>query len=201
MGDDRITSMVSFKDRLSALRRGTPDPQEGGHGYNGRRPLLVPLDPKRSKSDHININSAPLEFLHYNGMLAISKDYYDAARIRFESGFRFRSLVEGSQISGLKSQSFDSAGGGGGDGSRPVSDHKIDCILKLNGLHKDVPIRYFQTAEAVCFRDEWIWHDKTPKQQHKVLERVRKAMDYIAVHLGYITGDRFNSTWEPPHSS
>lgn len=189
--------------RVNALRFGGVDPELGigGAGFDGNRPVIFALKPGHSKTDYINVNAAPLEFLIGMGLLAKRSDYPHAASIRRSVGENIRDVIHGSQVSGLKSQNFESTGGGSNNaGAKPLSEYKTACIQELVWLRGKVPTRYFRLLEDVCYRDRWIWREKSAGKHDAVIESIQRAMDRVALEYRYITAKTYRDRWQkrPP---
>ncbi len=141
-----------------------------------------------------NVSCAPLEWLFSYGKLETHLDPEGTHQVRLKSGLAFRSVYEGAQVSPLKAFEFDpmSGIGGSGGGGRPVSDHKIDCIMMLGKLKQ---LRGFKLLERVLIDGEWIWDKLERFERDRVIERVHRALDDVAVAFKLMDEKAFRRRW------
>lgn len=147
----------------------------------------------------VDMNAAPLEFLYGKGLLQTPRDVHGTAYRRLSAGLRFRSLIEGAEICGLRTASFDGAGGGSPTGLQP-GEYKMECIRFLSVMRGPedaggMPADLLSLLEGVVYFDRWTWEGRKGKQRAMMLDEIRKALDRVSVPLRLMTTSGFDQRW------
>ncbi|MBW8285063.1 MAG: hypothetical protein K0M55_15840 [Rhizobium sp.] len=147
----------------------------------------------------VDTSAAPLEFLYAKGLLQTRDDVHGSAYRRLSAGLRFRSLLEGAEIQGLRSASFDGAGGGSPSGLQP-GEYKMECIRFLSVMRGPesaggMPADLLTLLEDMVYFDRWTWEDRKGKQRAMMLDEIRKALDRVSVPLKLMTRSAFDQRW------
>lgn len=153
----------------------------------------------------LNAKASPIEFLVSNGEMELGEDEDGMGGVRFHTAIRFRDLVNGAQIKGLKSANLDGVGGGG---SAPIDimAYQVDCRKILRRLREIVREEWvYRMLEAVVVMDEWLdlWpegrsSDKRGvkrKQRMKTIIALHYGLDIAAKALGYMNKEAFIQRW------
>lgn len=147
----------------------------------------------------VDMNAAPLEFLYGKGLLQTPKDVHGTAYRRLSAGLRFRSLIEGAEICGLRTASFDGAGGVRSIGLQP-GEYKMECIRFLSVMRGPedaggMPAHLLTLLEQLVYRDRWVWENLRGKERTIMFDEIRKALDRASVPLRLMTRSAFDQRW------
>ncbi|NML73083.1 hypothetical protein HHL25_02980 [Rhizobium sp. S-51] len=150
----------------------------------------------------VDTNAAPLEFLYTKGLLQTRNDAHGSAYRRLSAGLRFRNLLEGSEICGLRAASFEGAGGGSSTGLQP-GEYKMECIRFLSVMRGPesaggMPADLLSLLEDVVYFDRWTWEGRKGKQRDIMFDEIRKALDRVSVPLRLMTRSGFDQRWHRP---
>lgn len=144
----------------------------------------------------VNINSGPFEWLRETRRLSTREDAAGAEMMRIAAGERFRTAVEGAQVSPIRSADLE-ATPSGGFGSRRVADHKFDCMKKIQRWRDQMDgTDLFDLLHAVIIRDDFgaiLDGDKMLKPN--AVQGVRVGLDLVALDLDMITARAFRARW------
>lgn len=157
----------------------------------------------------LNAQASPLEFLVSNGELELGEDEDGMGGVRFHTAIRFRDLVQGAQVKGLKSANLEGTGGGG-FGPTDIVSYQVDCRKILQRVRNAVGEDWLcQMLEAVVVMDEWLdlWPEsrKTDKRGIKRKQRLKTilalhyGLDAVGRSLGYMNEAAFKQRW--PHGA
>ncbi|CCF19113.1 protein of unknown function [Pseudorhizobium banfieldiae] len=154
----------------------------------------------------LNASSSPVEYLVSRGELELEGDDAGMGGMRFHTALRFRDLVNGAQVKGLKSPSLEGTGGGGGVAT-DIRGYQLDCINLIGKIRKGMPEPWiYPMMEAVVFMDEWldlgperesraVKRETLAKRRLKTLHALHYALDRTGVVLGYMAEDDFMQRW------
>lgn len=168
-----------------------PLPRAGRDGHE----IKMHMRDQKNTID-ININSGPFEWLRETRRLATREDAAGAEMMRVAAGERFRTAVEGAQVSPMQSVDLE-ATPSGGFGSRRVADHKFDCMKKIQRWRDQMDgTAIFDLLHAVIIRDEFsaILGDGKRVKPNAV-EGIRVGLDIVALDLDMITARAFRARW------
>lgn len=141
------------------------------------------------------VEANPLEYLYNQKMLSdkaeeegMTKDRSNNAMRRYEAGVRLRSMLESIYGSGIKSQDFESAGGGGGAG---VVIHAVvaENIQNVESIRSLMQAEWFHMLESVLLRGLFVWQIPSAKGSELVLAEIRSALDKVSLFLGTMPTD------------
>lgn len=142
------------------------------------------------------VNATPLEFLYGEKMLSEKdeeegkgQDRSNNAMRRYEAGVRLRSMMESIYGSGVKSQDFESAGGGGGTG---VVIHAVvaENMQNVESIRSLMPAEWFKMLESVLLYGVFVWQIPNEKGEEGILADVRSALDRVSLFLGTMPTDQ-----------
>lgn len=158
-------------------------------------PVKMRLRDRASTVD-MNINSGPFEWLRETGRLATRGDADGAAMVRVAAGEKFRSAVEGSQVSPMRSVDL-AATPSGGFGLRHIGDHKFDCMKRIQRWRDQMDgANVFGLLQSVIIMDDFSAILDDDKQlKPNAIEGVRVGLDIIALDLGMVTARAFRARW------
>lgn len=151
--------------------------------------------------------SSPLEFLASRGELESDLDQVGMGGARFHTALRFRDLMEGAQVKGLKSPSLEGNGGGGGTSAGDIRSYQLDCIKILKRLKDKIAAAWaFDLVEGIVWRDDWFdLHPEATASQRRQRAMLRDrtatvtalhfALDSAGVVLHYIPEEDFKQRW------
>lgn len=143
------------------------------------------------------VEASPLEYLYNEKMLSNAKEKAEErenkekannAMRRYEAGVRLRSMLESIYGSGVKSQDFESAGGGGGAG---VVIHAVvaENIKNVNSIRSLMPNEWFNMLESMLLKGLFVWQIPSAKGAEIVLDEIRGALDKVSLFLGTMPAD------------
>lgn len=113
----------------------------------------------------------------------------DDGKMRREWARRFRDIVDGSQITPLRSPDFGGLAGGS-FGSKTPPDHAIDCGRKVGEIQQRIPALMFKLLTVVFIEDKFVWE----KDKAAFLE-IRMALDYVGWCLGELKEEDLARRW------
>lgn len=166
------------------------------NGVSGRdgRPATVEFIDRHTRAIAINSSAAPLEWLASVGELEGRNEAAGTGTVRLNAGLRLREEIVGAEISALKSQNLQSSGGGGQ--GRPVSDYKLDCIHSITMVQERVPAKLYAVLVELVYRDRWLWEGMSKKRRRRMIERIRRGLDKVAVCYGYMSMREVTDRWK-----
>jgi hypothetical protein len=160
-------------------------------GRDGRPREVLPID--RRNAVVIDIAAAPLEWLAAKGKLETNRDEPGHGLMRFTVAQHIRRIVEGAQISGLKSVGLERVSVS--TAGRPLPDYKLDCMTAVGRLRRALPDRLFGLLVAIVADDRWLWQGKRRNVQRRIILTLHMAIDAAAVELGYISAEKYTRRW------
>ena len=147
--------------------------------------------------------ATPLEMMSATGMLAdpnsvrkgsVAKSTEELRRT--DAGLMFRTVLEESQLGGLKSQNFDATGGGSGGLGMAIPARIFEARSKIDALKKMMATEDFRALESLLLKDVFIWEKVESKiAKGIVLEDIRRGLDAIAVFQNLLTPQDFKFRW------
>lgn len=205
-----LSDLKKLKDKLRAVEEGKdlplvmPEQEKGGRGGKAGGRHLIELH----RPVVIDENSGPIEFLVSRGEMESGKDAEGMGGARFHTALRFRDLMRGAQVKGLKSADLESTGGGGMSTAAHISGYQLDCMRLVGKIREGMPKPWvFEFLELVVWRDEWfdLWPEWTGNQverrkrqekREKTLRTLHFALDLAALSLGYLEEEEFRRRWK-----
>lgn len=153
----------------------------------------------------MNANSSPIEFLVTNGDMEFGQDEEGMAGVRFHAAIRFRDLVAGAQVKGLKSANLEAVSSGG-FGPADILSFQMDCRKILARIRKAVGEEWiYSTLEAVVVYDEWLdlWPEPMKvdrrgvkrRQRLKTIAALHYGLDVVGETQGYMNWSVFKNRW------
>lgn len=194
------TRMYEAVARVMAMRE-----IEGGRPGRAAHGHYLILDMKDAYAI-IDASSSPIEFLVSRGEMEFETDEDGMSGVRFHTALRFRDLINGSQVKGIKSPSLE-GGGGGSVSPADIRGYQLDCMNLIGKIRKAMPEAWlFPMLEAVVFMDEWLdlWpaeesradkRETKRKQRLKTLQALHYALDRAGATLGYMAEEDFMRRW------
>lgn len=147
--------------------------------------------------------AAAFEWLNGRRILAdpaskVSRDSDGSGVRRFAAGQSLRHYMDGARVGGMNSVDWGGLSGGSGAG-KTIAAHKLECIHALGAIKqgiRSVDGLGVELIEAVVDRDEFVFH-RVPggPERAEVYERIRKALDVVAVFEGMMTAASFADRW------
>lgn len=146
-----------------------------------------------NKAAIVNANAALVEKLAASKLLHGDGDEQGASGARVYVAMRFRSLVDGAAIKGMRS--VDIGGVGGGSGVTDISAYQLDCMLKVGAVREGMPSRWLADflELAVC-RDKWMGMKGLEREDHRI-KLLQFCLDHAGVTLGYIDRGFLEKRW------
>jgi hypothetical protein len=92
-------------------------------------------------------------------------------------------IFERAELTPLRSPDFE-ATPGGSFGPRFVSVTKLRCMKIVQDLRRDIPPAAIRTLEAIICRNEFPWHGASKREEQRILQDIRRALDFAAWSLG-----------------
>ncbi len=149
--------------------------------------------------------TSPLELLFERGLLA-DQEEAKAGKVgavtvgnalrRFEAGVRMRGYLVSAYSSGLKTQNFDSTGGGSGAGAgvviHAVVAEALDNVRRFKGM---IFPEEFRMIEEMLRADRFVWEVPASHARTIILDDVRRTLDAASVFFDMMTADDFRARW------
>lgn len=117
---------------------------------------------------------------------------------RLTSGLRLRALIDGTRVGNLNSIDYERSGGGS---SQPgsASAYRLECIHAVGAIRRgirSVDALGWELIEAVVDRDEFVFHRVYASERAEIYERLRRALDVVAVSEGMMDRRAFFGRWK-----
>ena len=181
-----IIGLEGWKTRPIAV---SDEPQLG---FDGMPPQIKPQG--RDSAVTLNVNAAPLEWLVAIQKLQLGIDKPGAQTARYDAARKFRTAVEGAQLTTMRSPDLEAVGGGGKGMS--VSDHKLDCMKRCGRFQKVLGIDLYRFVERAIVLDDFSAIRKADKSLDLTgLKQLHMALDLLAEDMGLITTRAFKDRW------
>lgn len=104
-------------------------------------------------------------------------------RGRINTVTRLVELFEKAELTPLRSPDFE-ATPGGSFGPRYVGNTKLSCMMAVQALRQDIPPACMRILEAIICRNEFPWHGKKKREEQRIYEGIRMALDFAAWSFG-----------------
>lgn len=153
-----------------------------------------------------DIMSHPLEYLeaapgllrdtsaNYPGMAGAMDHAMDAGKRRVRLARTYYDLRMGAEITPLASVDFGNVGGGG-FGPRNPSDHAIDCIKRLNQIHRDMPEGVRSDMDQVFWHGQFLFNVPSKVARETVLTNLKIGLDIMALETSEMPIQEFRFRW------
>ena len=149
----------------------------------------------------INPNSGPIEYLVYRGDMETARDEEGMGGLRFHTALRFRDLVDGSRVNGMKSPSFEGGGGGGG-GPKDITSYQMDCMGRIAKIQSIMPQPWlYPFVESIVVLEQWFDlrlvddEPRTQKVRIKTIMALHYALDHIAIAMSCLEWLTLRRRW------
>lgn len=103
-------------------------------------------------------------------------------RGRITTATRLAEIFEKAELTPLRSPDFEAATGGS-FGPRHIGVSKFRCIEIVAQLEGDIPPACMVLLRAIICRNEFPWFGIKPKNEQRVMESIRLALDFAAWSL------------------
>lgn len=193
---DRLQALKERLEREEAERQPEPAPVEeavvddvirAGAAASHRFVMLG------NKAAILNANAALVEKLAASKLLQGEADELGASGARVYVAMRFRSLVEGASVKGMRS--VDIGGVGGGSGVVDISSYQLDCMRKVAEVRDRMPSRWLgDFLELAVCRDMWMSLKGLEREEHRI-KLLQYCLDQAGVTLGYIDARFMEKRW------
>lgn len=104
-------------------------------------------------------------------------------RGRINTATKLAELFEKAELTPLRSPDFE-ATPGGSFGPRYVGNTKLSCMMAIQALRQDIPPACMRILEAIICRNEFPWHGKKKREEQRIYEGIRMALDFAAWSFG-----------------
>ena len=146
--------------------------------------------------------AAAFEWLNQRGVLAdpptkIGRGSDGSAIRRLTCGLQLRSWIDQARIGGMASVNFESSGGSSTPGQALVV-RKLQAIDKVGRVRQGIASidkTGFDLLEMIIDRDEFVFHQTPQNLRAHMYERIRRALDVIAVIDGMMERRAFVDRW------
>ena len=207
LASDQKSKAVVAEERKAKPASPIPEPDpktRAGRAELKRRRQLAEKKKQRAEDERARreqgfaprgVNATPLEFLYGEKMLSAKdeeegkgQDRSNNAMRRYEAGVRLRSMMESIYGSGVKSQDFESAGGGGGAG---VVIHAVvaENMQNVESIRSLMPPEWFEMLENILLYGVFVWQIPNERGEDGILSDIRSALDKVSLFLGTMPTD------------
>lgn len=145
-------------------------------------------------------HNTPLEYLAVSGLLThnVEKGTLDETPEeghRFNAGKKMRQLFAGCQLSPMKSQDFEMAGGGTGAGVA-IPAKIMEFQSQVAAIKKTMSVEDFNDLYAILAKDEFIWCVPSKRGRDVILTAIRRSLDAVAVYFKMMEVRDFVRQWQ-----
>lgn len=157
------------------------------------RPVEVEKYGNAGIASYRNNAAAALQWLIFKGHLNSRIDgprtdkamelAWAEGRGRINTATKLAELFEKAELTPLRSPDFE-ATPGGSFGPRYVGSTKLACMMAIQALRQDIPPACMGILEAIICRNEFPWHGKKKREEQRIYEGIRMALDFAAWSFG-----------------
>lgn len=104
---------------------------------------------------------------------------WSEGRARITTATDLAELFEKAELTPLRSPDYG-ATPGGSFGPRYVGVTKLKSMQIIQDLRREIPRACMGILEAIICRNEFPWHGKKPREEARILEDIRVALDFAA---------------------
>lgn len=150
------------------------------------------------------VETAALEILKGTGLLADPKemrsgsleDVAKGARDRrFNAGIALRSWLSSAYMSGMKTQNYESVGGGGGGAGVVIHAHVAEAVNNLIKLKTMMTREEFDLLNQIIVADRFAWEVPSKVARAMILEDIRRGLDIVSFFLDTMPLEDFRKRW------
>lgn len=152
-----------------------------------------------------SIMVAPLRYLFERGLLADPEEKKagkadlntsGSSLRRFTTGERLHTTLISAYSSGLKTQNYDSIGGGGGGAGVVIHAAVAESLSNIDRIRRMMTREEFDMLDRMLRMDIFVWQIPSKVGEAMVLEDVRRCIDVVSVFWEMMDADGFRKRWD-----
>lgn len=147
---------------------------------------------------------APLRYLFERGLLADPEEKKAGkadlntsgnSLRRFTTGERLHTTLISAYSSGLKTQNYESIGGGGGGAGVVIHAAVAEALSNIERIQRMMTREEFDMLDRMLRMDIFIWQIPSKVGEAMILEDVRRCIDVVSVFWEMMDADGFKKRW------